>query len=238
MSDGRELSVIEHIDELRKRIVYCVFFFIFSFLISYSLSSEVLKFIVKNLGKYKIANLVFFSPYEAFGIYIKITFLISFIFTSPFVFYQIYKYIEPALKEELKEKILYIIVSIYILFFTGIFISYYIIIPPALKFLINFGTSYGFEPLISVSKYVEFIFYLSIIMGLIFQMPLISYFLAKFKLINSRILRKNYKFSIILILIIAAIITPTGDIINLLLFSMPMILLYELSIWMVKINEK
>lgn len=225
----KPLTLVGHLSELRRRIIVC--------LITLGVATvfcvpsapnllKVLKFPIQGI----IGRLVFFGPEEAFLIYLRIAFFSALIFTMPVILYELWMFVSPAIEEHLKKYINHFIVTCFLLFIGGCFFAYFILIPPSLKFLLSFGRG-ELEPVISAQRYISFILALTLGCGLVFQMPILSFIFTKIGVINYRILRKKYKYALVIIFIIAAIITPTPDAFNMLVLSLPMLFLYEMSIW-------
>ena len=160
----------------------------------------------------------------------RIALLSGLIIAMPIILYQVWVFIAPAIEERLKRRATYFVILCSLAFIAGCFFAYFILIPPAIKFLLSFAKD-ELEPVISASKYISFVISLILACGLVFQMPILSLILTKLGIINPQILRKKYKYAIVIIFIVAAIITPTPDAFNMLILALPMLFLYELSIW-------
>ena len=224
-----ELSLVEHLNELRKRIIICLFALGGATLLSLPFASQLLK-ILKLPARGAIDRLVFFSPEEAFLIYMRISILCAFTISIPVILYQLWGFCSPAMEARLRKHSGFFIISCSISFIAGAIFAYFILLPPALKFLLGFAKE-DLEPLISAGKYISFITGIIFASGLVFQMPVLSFILAKLGVINSRTLRRKYKYAIVIIFIVAAVITPTPDAFNMSLLALPMLCLYEISIW-------
>ncbi|MDP2939937.1 MAG: twin-arginine translocase subunit TatC [Candidatus Omnitrophota bacterium] len=225
----RELTIIGHLNELRKRIIISLVALGIGTVFSLPFASYGLK-ILKLPSSGVIEKLVFFSPQEGFMIYMRIAFLSGLIVSMPVILYQVWAFILPAIEERLKRRS-----GIFILLCSGFFIigclfAYFILIPPALKFLLSFAKD-DLEPVISAQKYISFVISLILGCGLVFQMPVLSFMLTKLGILDARSLRKKYKYAIVIIFIVAAVITPTPDAFNMFMLALPMLFLYELSIW-------
>ncbi len=226
----RELTLIEHLSELRRRIIISLIFLGLASAISFSFVSPLLSFL-KAPAAGAIEKLVFFSPQEALMIYMRIAFLSGLVISMPVILYQLWIFVRPATEERLRRHVTYFVFFSSLSFIAGCAFSYFVIIPPALKFLMSFAGE-EFIPLISAGKYISFVTCLIMGTGIVFQMPVLSFILTKFGVINATFLRKNYRYAIVGIVIAAAIITPTPDAFNMLLLAGPMLFLYELSIWL------
>jgi len=225
----KEMTFWEHLEELRVRIIVCFISLVVGMIVGFPLSKVGLK-ILKIPGAEVINKLVFFSPQEGFLIYFRISFLISLILSLPVILYQIWAFISPAIDEKIRRYILNFIFSGTISFVAGIIFVYFVLLPPCLKFLLSFGST-ELEPVISANRYISFVTTLLIAGGVIFQMPVLSFLFTKIGLINWHFLRDKFRYAVLIIFILAALITPTVDVFNLLLLAIPMIILYTISIF-------
>ncbi|MCM8804561.1 MAG: twin-arginine translocase subunit TatC [Candidatus Omnitrophica bacterium] len=224
----KEMTFLEHMEELRYRIIICLIAIAIGVIIGFPFSRYALR-ILKLPGYPVINKLVFFSPQEGFLIYLRISFFIGLIFSLPVIIYQLFAFIEPALEERTKKYVLSFIFLGTISFLSGVVFVYFILLPTALKFLLSFGSS-ELEPVISANKYISFVIMLLIAGGIVFQMPVLSFLLTKLGLINWKFLKEKSNYAVVIIFVVAALITPTVDIFNLLILALPMIFLYGISI--------
>ncbi|MBI4846108.1 MAG: twin-arginine translocase subunit TatC [Candidatus Omnitrophica bacterium] len=225
-------SVIEHLEELRSRIFFSLFLVIICSALVYSFIPQVMNFIIKPVGK-----LYFMSPAEAFWVQVKLAFFLGLYCALPFVFYQAWKFVEVGLKRNERCLIFPLALASFILFTLGAGFCYFLVVPVAVRFLLSYGLE-TLVPLISVSRYLSFIGSLIFSFGITFQLPLAIMVLARIGLINSKILRQMRRFAVLAGFIVGAALTPTVDMLNQTLLALPIIVLYELSIWLVKILEK
>jgi sec-independent protein translocase protein TatC len=222
------LTFGEHLSELRKRIIIIVAALALTTALSFPFASYFLK-ILKIPAAGLFEKLAFFSPQEAFLIYMRISFLAGLVISMPVILYQLWAFVSPALEERFKRRVTSFIFFSFFAFILGAFFAYFVVIPPALKFLLSFAKD-EFWPVIAASKYVSFMVSLIFGCGAIFQMPVVSFILTKVGIVDRNLLRKKYKYAVVVICIVAAVITPTTDIFNMLLLALPMLLLYEVSI--------
>jgi sec-independent protein translocase protein TatC len=225
----KEFTVTEHLDEMRKRIIASLIAVISATLISIPLASATLKFL-KYPAAGLIDRLVFFGPEEAFMIYMKISFMLGLIIAFPVIMSQLWMFIAPAVEEKVKKYAAFFIFSSSLVFILGCLFSYFVLLPTALKFLLGLGVG-ELEPVISATRYISFVCGLMLACGLVFEMPVLSFFLTRINVINANVLRKKFKYALIAIAIAAAAITPTGDAFNMTMLALPMLALYEVSIW-------
>src|SRR3989338_3231029 len=225
----KPLTLVEHLTELRGRIIIVLVILGVATLLSLPFASFLLK-ILKLPAAGVIDKLAFFSPEEAFMIYMRISLLCAFIFSMPVILYELWRFCAPAMDERIRRHSSSFIISCFFSFVCGALFAFFLLLPPALKFLLGFAKE-DLVPVISAGKYISFVTGIIFASGLIFQMPTLSFILAKLGVINSRALRKKYKYAIVIVFVVAAVITPTPDAFNMLMLSCPMLLLYELSIW-------
>lgn len=231
----KTLTLVEHLGELRKRVIVCLFALGLTSVFSFPFACGLLK-LLKLPAHGLIEKLAFFSPEEAFLIYMRIAFLSGIIISMPVILYQAWGFISPAVEERFRRYAFWFILACLGFFIGGCLFAYFILIPPALKFLLSFALD-ELAPVISAGKYISFVTGLIFGCGLVFQMPVLSLILTKLKVINSRLLRQKYKYALVIILLVAAIITPTPDAFNMFLLAAPMLFLYEAGIWIAYLVE-
>lgn len=227
MDPERPLSL--HFEELRKRLLLSAGFFILAFSVSFSYSAFLFGIMKRPLAGI-VEKLVFFSPTEALTLYLNISFAAGLTLSMPLLLYQVWKFVEPAVPDRVKSGPFLFVASVTAFFLAGALFSYFVLIPPALKFLLGFAGP-DLQPVISAQSYISFVVWTVLGTGLVFEMPVLSYVLTRMGVLNHRFLREKYRYAIVGILVVAAIITPTPDIFNMFLFAAPMVFLYELSIW-------
>lgn len=225
----KEFTVIEHLEELRRRVIVSLVAVGITTAISIPFSSFIIK-LLKVPAAGAIEKLAFFSPEEAFLIYMRVSFLAGLILALPVIAYEIWAFLSPALGEKIKDRAVEFIAFLTTLFLAGIAFAYFILLPAALKFLLNIGGE-DLEPVISAARYISFVTALIFACGLIFEIPALSFFLTRAGIINAGLMRKYFKYALMVIAVLAAIITPTGDAFNMLMLALPMVGLYEASIW-------
>ena len=233
--DSKELSLTEHLTELRGRIIKSLLFLMLGFIISYFFSKDILSIIGQPIRPYLTAtngDLIFISPFEKFFSYLWVSLFAGFILSSPFWLYQIWKFISPGLyKEEKKWSVLFVSSSVF-LFLSGILFVYFVVYPFSFRFLLNFGG--GSEvAYISLKPYLSFFLRTAVVFGLVFEMPVILFSLLKLNIITVAQLKKARPYVIVFIAALSAIITPP-DIFSMLFMMLPLYCLFELSIWISK----
>ena len=225
------MSFLEHLDELRTRLILSVSSLLVGFLAAFAFIAPIFEFIMRPLQEIlpNDGRLVYTEPTEAFFLYIKIAALVGLVLAMPIILYQIWRFVAPGLYSREKRFAIPFVLFSSLFFVGGALFSHYILFRLAWGFLANFGTDYmEFMPRIqpAFSLYVR----LLLACGVVFQMPTLVFFLARVGAVTPRFLVRNTKYAVLLIFIFAALLTPTGDPVTLTVMAAPMILLYGLSI--------
>ena len=245
--NNNDTGFVSHLVELRKRLINSFICLLIFFLFCYYFSEYIYGFLVdpyaqavKDDGEER--RLIFTALQETFLTYLKVSFFAAFFFTSPFFLIQIWKFIAPGLYENEKSAIMPYLVLTPILFILGGVLVYYLIMPLAIKFFLSFessgiNTSLPIQLEAKVNEYLSLIMKLIFAFGLSFQLPVILSLLARIGMVDSKFLKKRRKYVIVIIFATAAILTPPDPITQIGL-AIPLLILYELSIFSVKIIEK
>jgi sec-independent protein translocase protein TatC len=236
-SAGARMSFLEHLDELRKRIVNAAIAVLVGILISFSFISRIYSFLMAPTMRQLPpgSRLIYTEPGEAFSLYIQLAMIVGVILASPFIMYQVWMFIAPGLYQNEKKLAIPFVVLSTIGLVGGAVFNHYIMFPWMMAFFASFNTQdLQFMPKLDAvfSLYTKFL----IAMAAVFQMPTIVFFLAKMKMITARFLIQQFKYAVLLTFIISAVITPTGDPVTQAVFAAPMIGLYVLGIgiaWLV-----
>ena len=232
-----KMSFLEHLDELRKRIVQACIGVAVGVLVGFAFINPIVNFILKPTQRVLPAGsrMIYTQPGEAFGLYVQIGLIVGVVLATPWIMYQVWLFIAPGLYANEKRLAIPFVLMSTIGFVVGATFNHYIIFPVMITFFASFNTSdLVFMP--RLEDVFDLYTKMLIGMGLVFQMPTIIYFLAKMRLVTAGFLWKHTKYAILIIFIIAAVITPTGDMITQTIFAAPMLGLYALSIliaWLV-----
>src|SRR6202047_725618 len=227
------MGFLDHLEELRKRLVYSIAAVAVGFGACWWKVERIYEVMQRPIMQALRTNglsekLVYLNPTEPFNLYLKIAALAGLFLTSPFVLYQVWMFISPGLYRNEKRYVVPFMVSTIALFSAGGYFGFKIVYPAALNFLISFGKQ--FQPMITIKEYTELFLSIILGMGLIFEMPILIFFLALMGIVTAGWMWENFRYSILIIFIVAAILTPTTDILNMCIFAAPMIALYALSI--------
>ncbi len=236
ISHTEEMGFWDHLGELRNRIIWALVFtglgcVVSAVFIDFIMNQILLKPSI-NVGLV-LQNL---QPFGQPFLYFKTILICGIIIATPFILYQLWKFISPGLYEHERRWAGKITFFTSLCFFSGVAFSYFVMIPSMLSFAQSFGSS-SIKNNIDINEYFSFITMILLAAGLMFEMPMVAYVLAKFGLITSKTLRKYRRHSIIVILILAAVLTPTPDPISQLIFAAPLFVLYEISIMVAKIAQ-
>ena len=240
-------SFASHLVELRSRLLNSLIFIFITFIISYIFAEDIYNFLVEPYaeavrGDKVSRRLIFTALHETFIAYIKVAFFTAIFFGSPVLLIQIYKFIAPGLYKNEKKAILPYLISTPILFLLGGLLVYYLVMPLAIKFFLSFETlgSNSNLPIqleAKVNEYLSLIMRLIFAFGISFQLPILLNLLARIGVVNSNYLKTRRRYVIVLIFALAAILTPPDPITQVGL-AIPLLLLYELSIFTVRFTEK
>lgn len=223
MDEAGSMSLIDHLGELRGRIIVALVAMIIGTVVSYYYVEDIIQILIAPAGK-----LYYTKPTEAFFTYMKISIISGLIVSSPVWFYQIWAFIIPALSKGEKKVTFLIVPSAISLFIIGVLFSYYLVLPTAIEFFIGFGTD-GLQPLFSIGQYIDFVVGFIIPFGITFELPLIIVALGALGILSSQRVRKFRKIFILLAFIVGGAISPTPDMLSQTMIAGPMVLLYEIS---------
>ncbi len=257
--DADKQTFWEHLDVLRTALVKCLVVAVAFGIVAFFFKDEMFAVILapKNDGfityrlLYSVSGLVTdagapdFSVdlintglAEQFIIHMKTALCMGVLFASPYILYQLFRFVSPALYEDERKYVTRVVGSGYVMFLIGVLICYFLIFPLTFRFLGTYQVSHEVTNMISLQSYISTLITMSMAMGLVFEIPIISWLFAKLGFLSSGFMRKYRKHAIVVILIVAAIITPTSDVFTLMLVAMPMWLLYEVSILIVNRTNK
>jgi len=235
----------EHLDELRSCLIriaiaviglaFLIFFFkddLFRIVLAPK-SSDFVTYRLLHVSAFDI-HLMNIGLTEQFMIHLKTAMFVGLLLASPYILYQIFHFVSPALYTNERKYAVGIVGSAYIMFMLGNLLNYFLIFPLTLKFLGTYQVSNDVANMLTLQSYMDTLFILSLMIGVFFELPVVSWILGKMGFIDKQMMQQYRKHAIVLILIIAAIITPTTDAFTLIIVSVPIWLLYELSVLIVK----
>jgi len=238
-ANEKSMDYLEHLEELRWRIIKIIIGIVIGGIIIAVFIEPIINHIVllpaqKTIPPMTIINL---KPYGQFTLYMEVIIIGGIIASTPNIMFQTWKFIEPALKPGERKYVTAVVVFSTFCFLTGIAFAYFVMLPTALNFFANFGTEF-IDNKIAANEYMRFVISVCLVAGIVFELPMASFFLSKFGILKPGFMRKYRKHAIVVILILAGILTPGPDIASQLLLGVPLFLLYEISILICKYSQK
>ena len=222
------LPLAGHLEELRRRIFYCLGFILAGTLVSFPFAGRIID-ILRLPASGIIETLVFLKPTGMITAYFRVALYAGVVISSPALFYHFWKFIKPALGSGGNMSVINWFFTVLLLFLLGTAFAYMIAAPLALNFLLGFSEGTA-EPTITLNYYIAFIITLLVLSGIVFEMPVIAAFLTMARLLTPAVMRRRRREALFALFVTAAVATPTTDIFNMLVFVTPMIILYEASI--------
>lgn len=230
----KRLSILGHLSELRKRLIRSVLAVVITTILAFVFWQQIFNILVYPAeGTY----FIFTELTEMIGTIMRICLISGVILAVPYLTYEFIMFVAPALTPKEKRYVYLILPWIALMFAGGVVFGYFILIPPAIDILTSLGSEFA-TPQIKIGNYVSVVTRLLLAIGLVFEMPVVSTFLARLGIVSSQWLASKRKIAIILAFVLAAIITPTFDPINQSLVAVPLVILYELSIWLARLVQK
>ena len=225
-----EMTFLEHLEDLRKRLFYSIVALFIGFVPGWIFAKDIYNILARPVTRYLPAGtkLVFTTLTAPFMLYMKVAFLASVFVMSPFIFLQLWYFIAPGLYQKEKKYAVPFILMTTFFFSLGATFGYFIVFPWACRFFLTLA--HDFQPVIKVDEYFDLALRVLLGIALVFELPTLVFFLAKMGLITARWMIRNFKYAVLLVFVIAAVITPTPDIITQSVVAIPMLALYGLSI--------
>jgi len=227
------MSLWEHINELRKRLFWALIAFIVACVATFNLAPTFINILAVPVGG--IDKLLSIEVTENLGVFMRVSLLSGFILSLPVLLYELMAFISPGLTDTERRWTLIFIPFATVMFIVGVAFTFFVMLPAAIPFLIDF---LGIKTTPRLSNYIEFVTSLMFWVGVSFEMPIVVFLLAKLKLVSARMLARSWRYAIVIIAIAAAVITPTSDPINMMLLMAPLFGLYFLSIAMAAIARR
>ena len=223
------MSLMEHLEELRRRLLWIVGYLVAGFAVAYYFHEQLYGIVQAPLDKLGIP-LNFTHPTDGLNLYIKTAFVGGAILASPFILYQIWLFISPGMYQHEKKYVWPFMFATVLLFMCGAFFGYHWVLPGAIKILVLGQFGHRFHPILTIEDYTGFFMAVILGLGITFELPILIFFLALFGIVDGKFLLKHFRYAVLAIFLIAAIICPTPDPIGMTLFAMPMLCLYFLGV--------
>jgi sec-independent protein translocase protein TatC len=235
---GGSMTLMEHLEELRQRLTRAAIAVGVGFLAAYGFKEQLYSYLTIPLKAAMPpgAKLIYTAPAEAFFTYLKVAFLAGVVGASPVIFYQLWKFVSPGLYAHERRNIWPFVIFSSTLFISGAIFCYTIVFPYAFQFFMSFATD-DITPMLKLNEYLSFTSMLLFAFGVVFEMPLILIFLGRLGVVTAQGLRKQRKYAILIMFVAAAIFTPP-DVVSQILMAVPLMILYEISVFMVALSQK
>jgi len=226
----KQMTIIEHLEELRGRLIKCLVALVVATAFSMTFTSQILRILIEPAG----IKPVFLRPTEMFLTYFRVALLAGVTLAMPVIVYQAVQFVWPGLKGNERTYLGLIVPAATMSFLVGVSFTYFVMLPYALRYLLSFGGDLV-EAKWAIGEYVSFVTTLLFWAGVVFETPLILFFLARLRVITPQFLSQNRKFAVLIIAVIAAVITPTPDPFNMGLVMGPLLLMYEIGILLARL---
>lgn len=214
-----------HLIELRTRFLYVLIGMVITTIIGFVVTPKILEYIAQPIGG--VGNLQSIEVTESIGVYMRVSLLIGVILAMPLIVYELLMFILPGLTRSERRWVYLAIPAASLLFLTGVLFTYFVMLPAAVPFLVGF---LPVKTIIRLSNYIQFVTNIMFWIGVSFESPLLIFILAKFKIVTGPALLKQWRIAIVAIAVIAAVVTPTVDPVNMSLLMLPLTILYFLSV--------
>jgi len=234
---GKEMGFLEHLEELRWRIIYILLGVVVCGAAIWSFKDPIMEEFFLRPARINNLTLQNLRPFGQLFLYMQVAMFGGIVLSIPNILLQIWLFIAPGLYPHERKYIRWIVVFSSVCFLIGVAFAYFVILPTAFKFFASFGTPQILNN-ISIDEYFSFMLNLMLGAGLVFELPMLSFFLSKLGILTPQFMRKYWRHAFVIILIVAAFITPTPDPYNMILLAAPMLVLYEISIWISRISYK
>lgn len=230
----RRLPILGHLAELRKRLVRSTIAITITTILAFVFYKYIFNILLYPAGK---INLVFVDLTEMISIILRVCLIGGIMLAVPYLTYEFIMFVSPALTPKEKKYVYLIMPWVAIMFATGVFFCYFILIPPAIKFMLSAGGDIA-TPQIRIESYISVVTRMLLATGFVFEMPVVTTFLARIGVLSSKWLASKRKIVIVIAFFLGAILTPSPDVLTQIALAVPLIVLYELSIWLARLFGK
>ncbi len=239
MAEG-ESTLREHLNELRRRLIITAVATVVATVVAFVFHERILEFLLvpaEDFGMEPGTKPIFTDVTEMIGVTMKASLMGGVVLALPMVLYQVVMFVAPGLTGREKGYLYIFLPGTLLAFAGGVMFGYYILLPPALRFLFTFGSDIA-TPMIRIGNYMSVVTSLLFWMGIIFELPLVMFFLARLGVVSSQWLAKYRRYFLVVAFLLGAAITPTVDPVNQTLVAVPIVVLYEVGIWLAKLAER
>ena len=249
MNDDGALTFWEHLDVLRGSLIRMLVAAVAAGVVAFVLKDWLFAVVLAPAdGTFVTYRLLGVEPFtirlvntgltEQFMIHMKVAFVAGALMASPYILYVLFRFISPALYDNERRYSVRLTVAAYAMFLVGLLVNYFVVFPLTVRFLGTYSVSADVENLLTISSYVDTLAMMSLVFGIVFEIPVVCWLLARFGLLKAAWMGRYRKHAVIAIVAVAAVITPTSDVFTLMLVSLPIWLLYEVSVVIVRFTEK
>lgn len=234
---GGEMSFLDHLEELRWRIIYSAIGIVVGTIIAWLAIDYLIEDVLLRPALENNIDLQNLRPFGQLFLYVQVAIIAGIVISIPNLFFQLWKFISPALRKNERKYIISIVIFSSFCFLAGIFFAYFVMLPLTFGFAAQFGTD-AIKNEFAIDEYMSIIISVMLAAGLVFELPMLSFFLSKIGILTPKLMRKYRKHSIVIILVFAAFLTPGGDPVSQLVLGVPLVLLYEISILISKLSQR
>ena len=231
------MSFLDHIEELRWRIIYAIIGIVVFTIVAWIFIDPIVEIVLLKPARDAKVPLQNLRPFGQLFLYIQVAITVGIICSLPNIFYQLWEFISPALKKRERKYILWIVFFSTFCFLAGIAFAYFVMLPMAMNFGAQFGTA-EISNQFAIDEYISIIISVMLAAGVVFELPMISFFLSKLGILTPKFMRKYRSHAIVIIMILAAFLTPGADPVSQIILAVPLVLLYEISIFISKLSSK
>lgn len=237
VTEEKEMTFLEHLEELRWRIIYSLIGILIGTILAWIFIDYLVEFVLLKPAKDSGAELQNLKPFGQLFLYVQVAIIIGVIISIPNIFYQLWRFIAPALHKRERKYILSIVIFSSLCFLMGVAFAYFVMLPLTLKFAAQFGST-DIKNQFAIDEYMSIIISVMLAAGIVFELPMISLFLSKLGILKPSFMKKYRKHAIVIIMIAAAILTPGTDPVSQIMLAVPLVVLYEISILISKLSQK
>lgn len=244
----KEMPFLEHLEELRSRLIKSLVAVAFFTMLSWFFIDHIFTFLVtpykqaialaneqmKDPAQAQALRLIYLNPTGGFMIFLKLAITVGILVSIPLIVYQLWQFVAPGLLAKEKRIVPWIVFFTTLCFLAGAAFCYFVVLKYGLGFLLTFQSE-TLAPMISIDEYLGFVTILIVVFGLVFEMPVVAFFLTKIGLLTPEFMRQKRRYGIVAIFVAAAVLTPSTDAFTMMLLAVPLLMLYEVSIWVSKV---
>ncbi|MCI0696456.1 twin-arginine translocase subunit TatC [candidate division KSB1 bacterium] len=244
----KEMPFLEHLEELRSRLIKALVAVAFFTMLSWFFIDHIFTFLVapykqaialanekiKDPAQAQALRLIYLNPTGGFMIFLKLAITVGILASIPVIVYQLWQFVAPGLLAKEKRIVPWIVFFTTLCFLAGAAFCYFVVLKYGLGFLLTFQSE-TLAPMVSIDEYFGFVTILLVVFGLVFEMPVIAYFLTRIGLLTPEFLRQKRRYGIVTMVVAAAVLTPSTDAFTMMLLALPLLMLYEVSIWVSKV---